>query len=156
MAEETEMSKYFDEQEMQPREIKAKTLWEGGLKTNTLIRGFEIQSDEPLTDFGSNSNAAPAEIFLGSIGACLTSSYAWAAFVSRLRLHAITTTMNGTIEYVDGKPAFTKVQLTLKVTALSNKPDKLERCFQIARDKCLLLNTIDCEKQLELKIKISE
>jgi uncharacterized OsmC-like protein len=156
MTETTDPQPIFDDQANQPREMKSMTLWEGGVKTNTIIRGFEIPTDEPLTDFGSNSSAAPAEVFLGSIGACLTAAYAWAAFASKLRLHAMRTTLNGRIETVNGIRKITHVKVSLKVTAKSNKPDKLERCFKIARDRCTLLNTLDCEKELDFTFKISE
>ena len=156
MTEDSELTKYFDEAGIQTRELRAKTLWEGGLRTNTLIRGFEIQSDEPVADFGSNSYAAPAEIFMGSLGACLTSIYAWSAFTFRLRLHAISTSITGTVEEVDGEARITRINVAMKVTAMSNKPDRLERCFEVAKKRCLILNSLDCEKNIEFKYKISE
>jgi uncharacterized OsmC-like protein len=137
-------------------ELRAKTLWEGGQRTNNIIRGFEIQTDEPWTEFGTNTAPAPAEVFLSAIGACLTASYAWTAFTSRLNLLAISANLRGIIKKVDGVNKITKVEVSLKVNSKSNKPDKLKRCYELALEKCLLLNTLECEKVVNFEYKIQD
>jgi uncharacterized OsmC-like protein len=144
------------ESDSKPQEFRAKSLWEGGLRTNTLIRGFEVQSDDPVAEFGTNTAPAPAEIFLGSIGACLITTYAWRAFTSRLSLTAMTANVKGKIEKVDNVEKITSIEIKFKVSAITNKPDKLERCFQLTHENCLLLNSLDFEKKVDFEYTITD
>lgn len=134
-----------------PWEIRAKTLWEGAQRSNTIIRGFEVKADEPVAESGTNTAPAPAEIFLGSIGACLTNSFAQFAFASRLKIEAISVSLSGKIERLDKTNKITEIVASLKAISSTNSPEKLERCFKLAHENCLLLNSMECEKKLDFK-----
>ena len=134
--------------------MRAKTLWEGGLRCNTLIRGFEVHTDDPIKEWGTNTAASPTETFLGAIGACLTAVYAWTALTSRVHHAAITTTVTGKMEEVDGKHKLTNIEINLKASAVEGTPEKLERIFELAHEKCLLINSIGIDTKLNFEYKI--
>ncbi len=71
---------------------RAKSFWEGGVKANTIIRGFEIGTDKPKGQFGTNTAPAPAELFLASISACFLSTFAFNCLIKRIKIQEITMT----------------------------------------------------------------
>jgi len=143
-----------ENQKSEPVVMRAKTLWEGGLRCNTMIRGFEVQTDDPIQEWGTNTGPSPTETFLGTIGACLTSTYAWTALTSRIHHAAITTTVHGTMEEVNGNHRLTKIEINLKASAVEGTPEKLERIFELAHEKCLLVNSVGIDTKLNFEYKI--
>jgi uncharacterized OsmC-like protein len=139
-----------------PHELRAKSLWEGGLKTNTLIRGFELPSDDPIAEWGTNTAPSPAENFLAAISACFITTYSWIALMSRLSLAAITVSASGKIDDVNDVHKISKIDLAVKVTSHTDNPDKLQKCYELAHKRCLLLNTLDCEKNISFEYKIEK
>jgi len=142
--------------EGKPEELRAKTLWEGGLRTNTLIRGFEVHTDDPIAEWGTNTAPAPAEVFLSSLSSCFVTTFAWMAMMSRLSLAAISAKASGTIDDVNDVHRITKIDVALKVTSYTDNPEKLQRCYELAHKRCLLFNTIDCEKNISFEYKIEK
>jgi len=47
-----------------------KTTFPGGRKVNALVRGFEIQTDQPVAVGGEDSAPTPFELFLASLVTC--------------------------------------------------------------------------------------
>jgi uncharacterized OsmC-like protein len=140
----------------EPKTIKAKTLWEGGLRSNTLIRGFEVAADDPLKEWGTNTAPSPSETFLATLSACLTSTYAWAALTSRVHHSAITTSISADIADADGTRKITNIQMTLKANAIEGTPEKLQKIFELAHKNCLLVNSIGIPTKVSFEYKIAE
>ena len=136
-------------------EARAKTFWEGSLKTSSIIRGFEVGTDKPKNLYGTNTAPAPAELFLASISACFLSTFAFNALTRRIELKEITTDIKGSIEMVKGLEKITKIDLKLKVWAENVEEKKLKTCFDAAKAQCSLTKTSNIPISFELKTKIN-
>jgi organic hydroperoxide reductase OsmC/OhrA len=134
------------------KEVKAhvKTMWEGGIKTTSLMRGFEIVSDAPKWKWGTNSAPAPGEIFLASIGACFTSTFTKCAQESKLILGAVTTDVRAEIDHEmeGGRERFIKIEMELKAHASENYKEELQKCFDEAKERCPLANIVNCDMDI--------
>jgi organic hydroperoxide reductase OsmC/OhrA len=132
---------------------KAKTFWEGGLKTNSIIRGFEVGTDKPKGQFGTNTAAAPAELFLASISACFLSTFAFTALMKRMKLKEITSEIKGSLDMEEGSERIIKISLSLKVWADHPDEKQLKACFNAAQKQCSLTKSLQVPIDFHLKIK---
>lgn len=137
-------------------DAKVKTLWSGGLKTLSLIRGFEVETDKPKIHFGTNTAAAPAELFIASIGACFVSTFALFAFHKRLKIDEITADAKGRIENVDGKEDLTEIELKIKVWSKPEFKAGLEKCYTHAKTSCSLTNIVKIPVKFSIEYKKSK
>lgn len=130
--------------------VHIKTNWEGGIKTTSLMRGFEIVADAPKWKYGTNSAPAPGEIFLASISACFTSTFTRCAQEDRLILDAVYTDIYGHIthEYT-GREKIDKIEMNLKAYADEKYRDSLQSCFDEARTRCPLTNAVKCDIEIK-------
>lgn len=134
-------------------EARAKTFWEGSLRTNSIIRGFEVGTDKPKGQFGTNTSPAPAELFLASISACFLSTFAFNALMKRIKLKEITSDIRAPIDRKEGHEKITTIRLKLKVWAEPGDEKKLKACFDAAKTQCSLTKSLKDPIEFELKIK---
>jgi uncharacterized OsmC-like protein len=139
--------------EKQDVRAKAKVLWEGGLKTRSLIRGFEIETDKPKLHFGTNTAPAPMEVFISSIGACLLSTFVWAALMSRVTIEDCAVDIKAYTTGQENKEKLSKVKIILTVWAEKKYKKKLEQCFDISRKTCSLTDAISCNVENIMQFK---
>jgi uncharacterized OsmC-like protein len=128
-----------DEQE---KRLKAKVFWEGGLKTRSIIRGFEVVTDEPKSHFGTNTAPAPVEVFISSIGSCLLSTFVWSVIKARVKIIDCTVDVKA---YTDDNKETDKlynVEVALTVWADESAKKKLEQCFEISKKICTLTGSV--------------
>ncbi len=134
------------------KEIKAhvKTMWDGGIKTTSLIRGFEIEADAPKWKWGTNSAPAPGEIFLASIGACFTSTFTNCAQERGVILDGVITDMRAIIDHEmsGGRERFKLIEMDLKAHALEKYRKDLQMCFENAKSRCPLTNAVKCDMEI--------
>jgi len=128
--------------EKQEIKAKAKIFWEGGLKTRSIIRGFEIETDKPKLSFGTNTAPAPMEVFVSGIGACLLSTYVWAALKSRITLQDCVVDIKAYTDTHENKERLSKVKIILTVWAEKKYKEKLEKCFDFSIKTCPLTDTV--------------
>jgi uncharacterized OsmC-like protein len=139
-----------DNQEFQ---LKAKVFWQGGLKTQSIIRGFEVETDEPKSHFGTNTAPAPVEIFISSIGACLLSTYAWTIMMARVSIQDCTVDVKAHTDENDQKEKVSKAMITLTVWADKKDKNKLEKCFDISKKICTLTNSVSFPMEISMHFK---
>ncbi len=139
-----------DEQEI---EARAKVLWEGGLKTQSIIRGFEVETDQPKMNFGTNTAPAPMEVFIASMGACLLSSFVWAAFRARVTIDDCNVGIRATALVTENSATASKAEMKLTVWARYEYKKKLETCFNAAKKSCTLTNAVSFPLAIEFNFK---
>ncbi|MCK5559201.1 MAG: OsmC family protein [Thermoplasmata archaeon] len=137
-------------------DAKVKTLWSGGLKTLSLIRGFEVETDKPKIHFGTNTAAAPAELFIASIGACFVSTFALFAFHKRLTIDEITADIKAKIGKKKEVEEITSITLTVKVWSDSKFQSQLEKCFITAKKTCSLTKAIKVPIEFSIEYKMKK
>lgn len=138
--------------ETQVLKAHVKTLWDGGVKTTTMIRGFEVVADSPKWKYGTNSAPAPGEIFLASIGACFTATFTRCAQECHAVLGGVTTDVRGIIDHEkNGKERLTKILMELKTHADEKFREELQMCYERSKTRCPLTNVVNCEIEITYK-----
>jgi organic hydroperoxide reductase OsmC/OhrA len=127
-----------------------KIFWEGGIKTTSLMRGFEIVADGPKWKYGTNSAPAPGEVFLASIGACFTTTFTKCAQENRAILDAVYSDVRSTMTHEkSGKERILEIEIVLKAHAEEEYKEVLQNCFEEAKSRCPLINAVKCDIQLK-------
>lgn len=134
-------------------ETRAKIFWEGGLKTRSIIRGFEVETDKPKVDFGTNTAPAPMEIFMSGIGSCILSTFIWAVWKARITIEDCTIDVKAYADTFENKERILKSIITLTVYAEKKYKSKLEKCFKISKITCPLTNSVSFPVEINLKLK---
>ena len=138
--------------EIKPVKVHIKTFWEGGVKTTSLMRDFEVVADAPKWKYGTNSAPAPGELFLTSIGACFTGTFAKCAQEMNVILDDLTTDIKGEIDHeMNGKERIKRIVLELSAFAKMRYKGDLDSCFKEARRRCPLTNAVNCPINISLK-----
>lgn len=132
---------------------KAKIFWEGGLKTRSIIRGFELETDKPKTIFGTNTAPAPMEVFISAIGACLLSTFVLTVFKARITIEDCFVDINAYTDTRENKERIAKAKITLTVWAEKKHKKKLEQCFDVSKTTCLLTDAISFPIEIEMQFK---
>jgi uncharacterized OsmC-like protein len=140
------------------RKVKAhiKVFWEGGIKTTSMMRGFEVVADAPKWKYGTNSAPAPGELFLTSIGACFTGTFSKCIQERGLIVDDMTTDVRGYIDHEsNGKERFTKMTVDLTVFADEKHEEKLVECYEESKERCPLVNAVNFEIEISYKFQRS-
>ncbi|UCE38494.1 MAG: OsmC family protein [Thermoplasmata archaeon] len=127
---------------IQEIKAKAKVFWEGGLKTRSIIRGFEVETDKPKSDFGTNMAPAPMEVFISGIGACLLSTFIWIAVKARVIVEDCIVDIKAYADNYEKKKKLSRVKITLTVWAENKYKNKIEQCFDVSSTTCPLTNAV--------------
>jgi len=135
---------------------KAKTIWSGGLKTESIIRGFEVETDQPKLYYGTNQAPAPAEVFAASLGACLITSFVWYALHKHLRVDEITADVNIDIETYDTIDKITEITINTKVWSEPKAKKHLEKCLDSAKEHCPLTNALNVPVNISIEYKLEK
>jgi organic hydroperoxide reductase OsmC/OhrA len=114
------------------------------------MRGFEIVADAPKWKYGTNTAAAPGEIFLASISACFTSTFTRCAQENRLILDAVYTDIYGHMTHEhSGRENIDRIEMNLKAYANEKYEKALQSCFDEARTRCPLTNVVKCKIEID-------
>ncbi len=128
--------------DIQEAEAKAKIFWEGGLKTRGIIRGFEIETDKPKSDFGTNMAPAPMEVFISGIGSCILSTFIWATLKARVTIEDCTVDIKAFTDIYEKKKKLSYAKIALTVWAEKKYKKKLEQCFNASIKICPLTHAV--------------
>lgn len=105
---------------------RARTVWKGGTKAESDIRGFKVTMDEPPDLGGTDTGPNPVEMVLAALGSCLVVGYSLNAAMLGIELQKIEIEMEGDIDLPgffglpsDVLPGYTNVRakVFLKSTA---------------------------------------
>ena len=139
--------------EAKDTKLKAKVFWEGGLKTRSIIRGFEVETDEPKSKFGTNMAPAPMEVFISGIGSCLLSSFIRTVVKSRITIEDCVVDIQGYTAIHEKKEKIVKAEITLTVWAEKKYKKKLEQCFDISIKICPLTDAVSFHIESVMQFK---
>lgn len=139
--------------DIQEIRAKAKVFWEGGLKTRSIIRGFEVETDKPKSSFGTNTAPAPMEVFISSIGACLLSTFVWSVLMARVTIKDCTIDLKAYTDIYEKKEKLSKVKIILTVWAERKDKKRLENCFDISKTICTLSNAVSFPLEIIMHFK---
>lgn len=77
---------------------RASSVWQGGTKAETTIRGFKVQTDEPADLGGTDTAPNPVEMVLAALGGCLMVGYSLNAAMLGVELDKIEIALEGDID----------------------------------------------------------
>ena len=137
----------------QKARARAKIFWEGGLKTRSIIRGFEVVTDKPKSSFGTNMAPAPMEVFISGIGSCILSTFLWAVLKSRITIDDCIVDIKAYTENHNNIEKISNAKISLTVWAESKFKNKLEQCFAISKTNCSLTNAVSIPIEIKMKFK---
>jgi organic hydroperoxide reductase OsmC/OhrA len=137
-------------------EARAKTIWSGGLKTESLIRGFEVNTDQPKKYYGTNEAPAPAEVFSASIGACFVTSFVWYALHHHLILNEITADVKAHIDDSKDVEKITDIFIKVKVWSEPKFEKQLKKCLEYAKTHCPLTGALNVPVDVSVKYKLKK
>ncbi len=121
--------------------VRSKVFWRGGLKTSSVVRGFELGTDKPKIDFGTNTAPAPMEVFISGMGACLLSTFVWAVYRAHVEIEDCTVGVKATTSKT-GDEGISGATMKLTVWANRGNRKKLDKCFDLARNTCTLTKSV--------------
>lgn len=132
---------------------RAKIFWEGGLKTRSIIRGFEVETDKPKSSFGTNTAPAPMEVFISGMGACILSTFIWTALKARITIEDCIVDVKANADIHEKKERLSKAKITLTVWAEKKYKERLEQCFDITKTTCPLTNAVSFPIESVMRFK---
>ena len=138
---------------IQEIKAKAKIFWEGGLKTRSIIRGFEVETDKPKSDFGTNMAPAPMEVFISGIGACLLSTFIWTAVKARVIVEDCIVDIKAYADTNEKKERLSRAKIALTVWAEKKYKKRLEQCFDVSRKTCPLTDAVSFPIECVMRFK---
>ncbi len=134
--------------------VRAKVLWEGVLRTESLIRGMELHTDEPKSFTGTNTAPTPLEVFVSSIGSCLLTTFVYSAMKTRANIEDCAVDVKAYTEKTEKKEKrLSRADITLTVWAAEEERARLEKSFELAKDFCIVTNAVNFPLNIELKLK---
>lgn len=104
----------------------------GGKKVNTKIRGFTINTDQPVEDGGQNAAPSPFELFLASLGTC--AGYFVVSFCQARSIPTDNIGMTQTVFRNDASHMVEKIIITIKLPV--DFPEKYKDAVIRAAESC--------------------
>ena len=99
----------------------------------------------------------PEHLLLAAVSTCYVATLRAVAEASKLRLHSLELTVEGTIEKQEGGFRFTRVFLRPAVTiAKEEERERMGRLLEKAERVCLITRSLSCTALLEAKILVQE
>ena len=100
---------------------------------------------------------SPEEYFVSSVEMCLMMTFIYFADRGELPFVSYESRATGTVEFVDGKAKFTKIDIYPRIGATDDRnAKKIERMLKGASKACLVTNSITAEVEHHLEIVVGE
>lgn len=97
------------------------------------------------------------EYFVSSVEMCLMMTFIYFADRGELPFVSYESRATGTVEFVDGKAKFTKIDIYPRIGATDDRnAKKIERMLKGASKACLVTNSITAEVEHHLEIVVGE
>ncbi|MBZ5655489.1 MAG: OsmC family protein [Acidobacteriia bacterium] len=99
----------------------------------------------------------PEHLLVAAVSTCYVATLRAVAEASKLQLHALELTVEGTLEKQEGGFRFTRVLLLPTVTiAKEEERERMGRLLEKAERACLITRSLACTAVLEAKILVQE
>src|SRR5713226_3199786 len=95
--------------------------WEGSFRCRVPVRQFELRSDEPPQDGGTDTGPMPTELLLSSLAACFAMSVAYAARKQGIELPDLSVRVRG--DHTGAR--FQRIAIEIRSSASSSELESL-------------------------------
>ncbi len=146
---------------MKIRTYKAQTKWIEGFKTETEIRKFKVNIDEPLELKGTNTASNPVEMLLAALGGCVAVTYRAYAKKFRIEIEDLVINLEGDMVYggwtdKEGmeRSGFKQIRYEMKVK--TNAPEeKVLQLHKLVKEKCSVSDMLINPTEVKGSVSIS-
>jgi uncharacterized OsmC-like protein len=133
-----------------PHVFTVNTVWTGGIRTRSDVRGHEVVADGPHWRFGTDDGPAPGELMLASVGACLVNHLVRYLQVKRAIVHGVEARVTGTFRWEAELEVFDVFTFDVAVRAPQRYEPMVEKAFKVAQAECTLMSIVDVSKEFHL------
>lgn len=123
----------------------------GGKKVNATIRGFTINTDQPISDGGENSAPSPFELFLASLGTC--AGYFVVSFCQARNIPTEGIKMTQTVVRNEATHMVEKILIDISLPAAF--PEKYRDAVIRAAESCTVKKVLAAPPQILVNAKIA-
>jgi uncharacterized OsmC-like protein len=140
----------------EPHVFVVDTVWTGGIRTSTGVRGHEVVADGPNWRYGTDDGPAPGELMLASVGSCFVNHLVRYLQFKRALVTSVEARVTGTFRFEAELEVFDRFTFHVTVRAPERMRPKVEKAFKVAQVECTLLAIVDVEKTYELEFMAEE
>ena len=138
---------------MKIRTYKAQTKWIEGFKSETEIRKFKVEIDEPLELKGTNTASNPVEMILAALGGCVAVTYRAYARKFRIEIEDLVINLEGdtvhggwTDEKGKERSGFKQIRYEVQIKTKAPQ-EKVNQLHKLVEKKCsvsdMLVNPLE-------------
>jgi uncharacterized OsmC-like protein len=138
-----------------PHVFSVDTVWTGGIRTASNVRGHEVIADGPRWRYGTDDGPAPGELLLISVGSCFVNHLVRYMQFKRAFVDEVKAKVTGEFRYEAELEVYDRMTFDVKVTAPARMEQVVEKAFKVAQRECTLLMIIDVRKEFDLTFRPS-
>ena len=133
---------------------KSITKWSDKESTHSTIDmdcGYSCSFHKPVEFGGEEEMLNPEDAFVGSLAMCFSITFKEMCDKMRLDIDDFVLETEGILEEEDDGKRFTRIYLRPEITSEESEK-KIKRALQLAKDNCLIANSMNSEIIVEEKI----
>jgi uncharacterized OsmC-like protein len=138
-----------------PHTFSVDTVWTGGIRTTSNVRGHQVIADGPRWRYGTDDGPAPGELLLASVGSCLVNHLVRYMQIKRAFIDEVEAKVTGKFRFEAELEVYDTIVFDVKVTAPARMEQVVEKAFKVAQRECTLLMIIDVRKEFSLTFRSS-
>jgi len=137
----------------------ANTKWVSGACSETKIRDFEIECDEPPVLLGTNKAPNPVETILAALGSCLAVGFAYSAAARGINLESLDISLEGALDLRgflgvsdDVRPGYQNIKITCRIKSDASE-EKLSELYEHVLRTSPVRDIIQNSEPLTIKLE---
>ena len=139
-----------------PHVFSVDTVWTGGIRTATDVRGHQVVADGPLWRYGTDDGPAPGELLLAAVGSCFVNHLVRYMQFKRAIVIAVEAKVTGAFRFEAELEVYDSIDFDVTVTAPARMEHVVEKAFKVAQRECTLLMVVDVDKEYHLRFRPSD
>ncbi|MFO1408220.1 MAG: OsmC family protein [Steroidobacteraceae bacterium] len=119
-------------------------------------RGLPPLVTAPPAEFdGPGDRWSPETLLCAAVADCFLLSFRAVARATKIEWSSLDCEVKGTLDRVDGKPRFTRIDITARLRApIETDRDKAEKALERAEQVCLISNSLLAERHLSANVDL--
>jgi len=140
----------------EPHVFSVDTVWTGGIRTTSSVRGHQVVADGPHWRYGTDDGPAPGELLLASLGSCFVNHLVRYMQFKRAFVDGVEAKITGVFRFTAELEVYETITFDVTVTAPPRMEQMVEKAFKVAQRECTLLMIIDVKKEFLLTFRPSD
>src|SRR5262245_24633887 len=115
----------------------------------------ELTTAPPKEFDGPGDSWSPETLLVGAVCDCFVLGFKAVAAASRLEWTDLTVNAVGTLDRIDRKMRFTRVDITAELVVPQGHETRAPRILEKAEEVCLITNSLSAEVHLDTKVAVA-